>query len=99
MGFRGRLSSLAEKFSATPKRARKLLCNGSRYGLGFRIRSMHKSKEYQGSRKTITSHRDDSRSKRVATNFVAVSSGRTDQDASKMEFEEKSSRDGARKFG
>jgi len=60
---------------------------------------MHKIKGYQGSSKTIASHCDDSRAKRVVTNFVALSSGRKDQDASEMEFEAKSSRDGAWKFG
>jgi len=59
---------------------------------------MHKRKGYEGSRKKMYSHRDDSREKRVVTNFFAASSGRMDQYASEMEFEEKYSRAGVWKF-
>jgi len=93
---RDTISSLAEKFSAAPERAGKILVQWKQVWTWFQNRRhAQKAKGTKVPGNTAPSPRDDSGAKRVVTNSAAVPSGRNVLVASEMEFEAKSARDGA----
>lgn len=90
------IRSLAEKFSASPERDGKILVQTKQVWTWFqnkRYSQKSKSVKVQGNATPLP--RDDSVAKRAVTSSAAVPSGRKAPDAAEMEFEAKSSRDGA----
>jgi len=93
---RDMIRSLAEKFSASPERDGKILVQIKQVWTWFqnkRYSQKTKSTKVQGN--AAPSPRDDSVAKRAVTSSAAVPSGRKAPDGAEMEFEAKSSRDGA----
>lgn len=93
---RDTISSLAEKFSAAPERAGKILVQWKQVWTWFQNRRYaQKAKGTKVPGNPAPAPRDDSGAKRIVTNSAAVPSGRKVPGASEMEFEAKSARDGA----
>eukprot|EP01018_Ginkgo_biloba_P007839 Gb_33346 [translate_table: standard] len=95
---RDTIRSLAEKFSASPERAGKVLVQSKQVWNWFQNRryaQKSKGAKVPGKLNCVPGPRDDSVAKRAVTNSSAVPSGRKALDGAQMEFEAKSARDGA----
>ncbi|KAH9320474.1 hypothetical protein KI387_015113, partial [Taxus chinensis] len=95
---RDALRAIAERFSESPERVGKILVQSKQVWNWFQNRryaQKAKGNKVPGKLNVSASPRDDSVTKRAATNSVAVPSGRNVPDVSQMEFEAKSARDGA----